>query len=84
MVSYEQGQRDAVQMNIQLFMPAGSAFRTGRFIAGGGFVGLARLPLGVEGIEILLKPLLGRDARIDGATQAACGEWRAHPPYRLW
>src|ERR1700733_3438847 len=34
-------------------------------------VGLARLPLGVEGIEILLKPLLGRDARIDGAPQAA-------------
>jgi hypothetical protein len=34
-------------------------------------VGLARLPLGVEGIEILLKSLLGRDARIDGGTQTA-------------
>ena len=34
-------------------------------------VGLARLPLSVEGVEILLEPLVGRDARIDGAPQAA-------------
>ena len=41
-------------------------------------VGLARFPLGVEGIEILLKPLLRRDARIDGATQAASGRLTLH------
>src|SRR3984885_5296090 len=41
-------------------------------------VGLARLPLGVEGIEILLKPLLGRDARIDRAPQAASGRLILH------
>ena len=34
-------------------------------------VGLACFPLGVEGIEILFKSLLGRDARVDGLMQAA-------------
>ena len=41
-------------------------------------VGLTRLPLGVEGIEILLKSLVGRDARIDGAPQAASGRLILH------
>src|ERR1700674_188110 len=34
-------------------------------------IGLGGLPLGVERIEILLKPLLGRDPRIDRAAQDA-------------
>src|ERR1700723_1207337 len=41
-------------------------------------VGLRGLPLGVEGVEVLFKPLLGRDARIDGATQAASGRLILH------
>ena len=36
-------------------------------------VGLARLPLGVEGIEVLFEPLVGRDPRIDRATETALG-----------
>jgi hypothetical protein len=34
-------------------------------------VGLGRFPLGVEGIEVLLEPLVGRDTRIDRATETA-------------
>jgi hypothetical protein len=41
-------------------------------------VGLACLPLGVEGVEVLFEPLLGRDARIDGAPQAASGRLILH------
>src|SRR5271168_1759677 len=41
-------------------------------------VGLARLPLGVEGVEVLLKPLIGRNGRIDSATQAASGRLILH------
>jgi hypothetical protein len=41
-------------------------------------VGVACFPLGVEGIEILLEPVVGRDARIDGATQAASGRLILH------
>ena len=33
-------------------------------------VGLGRLTLGVEGIEVLLKPLVGRDAGVDRTAQA--------------
>ena len=49
-------------------------------------VGLARLPLGVEGVEVLFEPLVGRDPRIDRAAQAASCQsdpsWRASPPTR--
>ena len=33
-------------------------------------VGLGSLPLGVEGVEVLFEPLLGRDAGIDRAAQS--------------
>jgi hypothetical protein len=36
--------------------------------------------LGVEGIEVLLEPLIGRDARIDGATQSCV--WSSDPSWR--
>jgi hypothetical protein len=31
-------------------------------------VGLRRLPLGVEGVELLFEPMIGRDAGVDRAT----------------
>ena len=34
-------------------------------------VGLGRLTLSVEGIEVLLEPLVGRDARVDCTSQAS-------------
>ena len=36
-------------------------------------VSLGRLTLSVEGIEVLLKPLVGRDARVDRTSQAPLG-----------
>ena len=36
-------------------------------------VGLRGLPLGVEGVEVLFEPLVGRDAGVDRAAQAASG-----------
>src|SRR3954452_20937713 len=33
------------------------------------YIGLTRLPLGMEGVEVLLQPFLARLARIDGAAQ---------------
>ena len=42
MASDEQGQRDVGSMGIELFMPAASAFRTGRIIAGHGFARIAK------------------------------------------
>ena len=37
-------------------------------------------PLGVGGIEILLEPLVGRDARIDGASRLPSPPGFAAPP----
>src|SRR6516225_10204452 len=36
-------------------------------------IGLRRLPLGVEGVEVLFKPLVGRDPGVDRAAQTALG-----------
>ena len=36
-------------------------------------VGLGRLALSVEGIEVLLEPLVGRDARVDRTSEAPLG-----------
>ena len=33
-------------------------------------VGFRRLALGVERVEVLLQPMVGRDPRVDGAAQA--------------
>ena len=54
-------------------------------------VGLRRLPLGVEGVEVLFEPLVGRDARIDRAAETALGHrilhgdaFPADPPFAPW
>ena len=33
-------------------------------------VGLRRLALGIQGVEVLIQPMVGRDPRVDGAAQA--------------
>src|SRR5208337_3181244 len=41
-------------------------------------VGLGRLTLSVEGVEVLLKSLVGRDARVDCTSQALLGRQILH------
>ena len=49
-------------------------------------VGLAGLPLSIEGVELLIQSVLGRFAGIDGAAQRSRGvslAWRSPPSLDL-